>query len=426
MSKKCLLLMPFSDPDGTNSPYWSGLYLSLSHRVRATLPNYDCELFYIGSGAILPNLLVRIVGSDLILCDLTHMKPNVLFELGASIMLGKPTILLAQGPSPIPSDISNYAFINYSFNEEEGRLNFPQNGERCLFEQSLEYMTERYTSESFISTDTTLARTLKAIASALKHAIKLERENAILAPALKSLFDTLVSDNAKELSDFIENNKKNVSVRIEGPKILFNVLIALLDNLTHEDRYDSITWKKHWTGPNEQDSLRFLKRIVQNAEDLPTMRRVFLVGVNQSDREGWVVNPEDQKAVKNYYNATLNLPHKIKNRVLFLPDQLITPVAAVCHMGRITKGTSTVYVFSEYSDNGALNSFRLVRDGTFNWDYEDFWDLSTAMEKFAWNVTPLPVSFESARFSRTADAIRFEPSLETLLDRVGAPRVQLS
>lgn len=412
--------MPFSDPDGTNSEHWNGFYTSLSRRILNALPDYECEQFNIGAGVILPNLLVKIVGSELIICDLTHLKPNVLFELGASIVLGKPTILLARGVSAMPSDISNYAFVKYSFDEQAGVLSFPSSGGCDLLEKSLEFMSVRYESESFVNTDSNLAKILKAISNTLKHAIQLETENAILAPALKSLFDNLVSEYARELSDFIENNRKSVTVRIDSPKILFDVLISLLNNLAREDRYDSITWKKHWTGSNQKDSERFLRAILRNADDLPSMRRVFLVGLNGLYEDGsWLVDQEDRIAVKMYFNAIRTLPHMIKNRVLFLPQRLIDPVADVCHMGRITKNTSIIYVFSQYSDAGSLNSFRLVRDRTFNWDYEDFWNLSVAMEAFDWSSEALTVPLDSARFSGPLNNIRYEPPLEELLNHLG-------
>ena len=413
--------MPFSDPDGTNSEHWNKFYTSLSRRVLNTLSDYECEQFKIGAGVILPNLLAKIVSSDLILCDLTYMKPNVLFELGASMVLGKPTLLLARGEFAMPSDISNYAFVKYNFDEHAGVLTFPSSGGCDLFEKSLEFMSVRYKAESFINTDSNLAKILTAISNTLKYAIRLETENAILAPALKSLFDNLVSDNAKELSDFIENNKKSVTVRVESPKILFDVLIALLDNLGPEDRYDSITWKKHWTGSNQKDSERFLRAILRSAEDLPSMRRVFLVGVNGLDEYGsWLVDQEDRIAVKMYFEALRGLSDVVQSRVLFLPQRLVDPVADVCHMGRITKNKSIIYVFSQYSDAGSLNSFRLVRDRTFKWDYEDFWNLSVLMKDFDWSSESLTVPLDKARFSGSLDNIRYDRPLEELLDRLGA------
>jgi hypothetical protein len=419
MAKKCLILMPFSDPDGTNSEHWDRLYTALSRRIHTILSDHECEQFKIGAGVILPNLLAKIVGSDLIICELTYLKPNVLFELGASIVLGKPTILLARSASTMPSDISNYAFITYSFDEQLGALTFPSSAGCDLLEKSLKFMTVRYTPESFINTDSNLAKILKAISNTLKHAIQLETENAILAPALRSLFNNLVSENARELSDFIENNKKSVTISIESPKILFDVLIALLNSLAPADRYDSITWKKHWIGGNEQDSERFLRAILKSAYNLPAMRRVFLVGVNSFDNDAWLVDQEDRIAVKGYFDAIRNLRDTVQNRVLFLPLGLVDPVAEVCHMGRITKDTSVIYVFSQYSDAGLLNSFRLVRDKIFDWDYEDFWDLSVPMGAFNWSSEPLIVSPDRARFSGPSDNTFYEPLLEKLLHHLG-------
>src|SRR6185369_215889 len=156
----------------------------------------------------------------------------------------------------------------------------------------------------------------------------------------------------------------------------------------------SITWRKHWTGGNYKDSERFLTEILSSADDLPAMRRVFLVGVKDHDnRASWLVDPQDQSAVKMYYKAIGALSHKVQNRVLFLPQALIDSVAGICHMGRITKNTSTIYVFSHYSDDGgALDSFRLARDWAFKWDYDDFWDVSFPLEDVDWSKEPVTIA----------------------------------
>jgi len=87
-------------------------------------------------------------------------------------------------------------------------------------------------------------------------------------------------------------------------------------------------------------------------------------------------------------------------------------------MGRITKAATTIYVFSKYSDDGSHNSFRVVRNKTFNWDYEDFWKLSVNMGKFNWKNKALAVSFKDLRFSGSPNNIVYAPTLKSLLERL--------
>jgi len=426
MAKKCLLVMPFSDPGGTNAQYWDYFCQVLSERVEAILPEYKCDRFKIGIGDILSNLIRALVSHDLIICDLTFLKPNVLFELGISMVLQKPIILLVQGDTPIPSDFSNFAYIKYDFDEKKGEIIFPSNERQDLFEKSLKDITQKYLPESPISSDSNVIRILKTIANALKHAIKLEAENAILAPALRSLFDNLISENAEKLSNFIEENKKSVTIKIESPKILFDILIAILNDLSSEDQYDSITWRKHWIGNNYEDSHRFLRAILRKAEDAPKMRRIFLVGITSCNQDGsWNTNPNDITAVNLYYKTVRMLSHRVENRVLFLPDCLIDPVAEICHMGKITKGDSVLYVFSRYSDTGSLESFRLNRDADFKWDFKHFWDLSIAMNLFNWESQMLTIPAQYALFSDTPEGMRYNERLDSLLDKIEVQKAKV-
>jgi hypothetical protein len=54
--------------------------------------------------------------SAIILADLTSMNPNVLYELGVAITIGKPIIIITQNKEYVPTDLQSYEFIQYKAN----------------------------------------------------------------------------------------------------------------------------------------------------------------------------------------------------------------------------------------------------------------------------------------------------------------------
>ena len=65
-------------------------------------------------GVILQDIIQGIVGSDVILAEITPVNANVFYELGYAHALNKPTILLANRETEeLPFDISGYRVIFY-------------------------------------------------------------------------------------------------------------------------------------------------------------------------------------------------------------------------------------------------------------------------------------------------------------------------
>jgi hypothetical protein len=65
-------------------------------------------------GVILQDIIQGIVGSDVVLAEITPVNANVFYELGYAHALNKPTILLAnRNTEKLPFDISGYRVIFY-------------------------------------------------------------------------------------------------------------------------------------------------------------------------------------------------------------------------------------------------------------------------------------------------------------------------
>lgn len=65
------------------------------------------------AGSITEQLYEAIEKSDLIICDITHSNPNVMYELGYAHALRKPVILISQRSEHMPFDVRSVRMLYY-------------------------------------------------------------------------------------------------------------------------------------------------------------------------------------------------------------------------------------------------------------------------------------------------------------------------
>ena len=61
----------------------------------------------------LQDLIRSLVGSDIIIADITDTNPNVLYEIGYAVGAGRPTIVITQRLEEIPADLGNRPIFQY-------------------------------------------------------------------------------------------------------------------------------------------------------------------------------------------------------------------------------------------------------------------------------------------------------------------------
>lgn len=66
-----------------------------------------------GPGLIIADIAREISTSQLVIADITPMNPNVYFEVGYSIALNKPLILLAKKGTKLPFDVAGFRVLFY-------------------------------------------------------------------------------------------------------------------------------------------------------------------------------------------------------------------------------------------------------------------------------------------------------------------------
>lgn len=65
-------------------------------------------------GVLMNQIKSAITKSDLVLCDISGLNPNVFYEIGFAHALGKPTIVVCDESTKLPFDISHYRAIMFS------------------------------------------------------------------------------------------------------------------------------------------------------------------------------------------------------------------------------------------------------------------------------------------------------------------------
>lgn len=85
--------------------------------VKEVCKDYDVNVLradeVMGSGLIISDIAREIYESQLIIADITPTNPNVFFEVGYSMALGKQMIMLAKKDTPLPFDIAGFRVLFY-------------------------------------------------------------------------------------------------------------------------------------------------------------------------------------------------------------------------------------------------------------------------------------------------------------------------
>src|SRR5262245_10366253 len=77
------------------------------------------------AGRITDRLLQEIQSASLCIADLTGSKPNVMWEVGYAMALGKPTIIITQEKGELPFDIQDMETLKYDRNHLSETLGHP-------------------------------------------------------------------------------------------------------------------------------------------------------------------------------------------------------------------------------------------------------------------------------------------------------------
>jgi len=109
---KAFIVMQFSSP---YNEVYSHVIKNVCDREEFKIEAVRADEIY-GPGIIIKDVIDRIAKSQVVIADISPDNPNVYFEVGYALALGKPIILLAQRRKPgepLPFDLSAFRVLFY-------------------------------------------------------------------------------------------------------------------------------------------------------------------------------------------------------------------------------------------------------------------------------------------------------------------------
>lgn len=118
----CFVIMPFAVE-------FDDVYAAIKTTVEGVAPDSRGRCFRLDearpAGRITERLLAELRSATLCIADLTETKPNVMWELGFAMALGKPAIIITQSVPSLPFDIKDMQSIEYDRNRLNATLTAP-------------------------------------------------------------------------------------------------------------------------------------------------------------------------------------------------------------------------------------------------------------------------------------------------------------
>ncbi len=112
-SNICGIIMPISETDGCSRSHWEEVRKILAEAITSAdfYPQMvsDDEAVNVIQRTIVQN----VYDNDMVICDISAKNPNVMFELGMRLTFDKPTVIVKDGDTESPFDVSIIKHIEY-------------------------------------------------------------------------------------------------------------------------------------------------------------------------------------------------------------------------------------------------------------------------------------------------------------------------
>jgi len=118
----CFVIMPFDQE-------FDDVYVSIKASVQRAASSKGCRCFRLDesrpAGRITDRLVQELQSATLCIADLTGNKPNVMWEVGYAMALGRPTIVITQHLQELPFDIRDMQSLQYDRSRLSASLGRP-------------------------------------------------------------------------------------------------------------------------------------------------------------------------------------------------------------------------------------------------------------------------------------------------------------
>ncbi|CQR76116.1 hypothetical protein [Enterobacter hormaechei] len=252
--KTCFVIMPIADHPDYTPGHFTRVY---EHLIKPA-----CEAAGFkerraddpkASHMIMFDILKNIVECDMAICDLSSKNANVFYELGLRQAFNKKTILITDGLTNTPFDISGFRYVKYS---ESLRVDTVKN-------DILEISAMLKETESASEEDINSIVNLLKIQPAEVNKIQLNDQESVLYELIKNLDAKITSLSSNGASEYIsKTDKKHVpstrkSLGLFSGKTfeeLFAMDKTVMKNYTF---YEGDTYLGEYVGVNEDGELVF-------------------------------------------------------------------------------------------------------------------------------------------------------------------------
>lgn len=112
--KSCFVIMPISQQVGYGTGHFDFVYEDIikpSIEATGMVPIRADET--INTNLIQLDILRKVIGSDMAICDMSAKNPNVFYELGVRQAFDKPTVLMTDNITSAPFDVSSLRYVEY-------------------------------------------------------------------------------------------------------------------------------------------------------------------------------------------------------------------------------------------------------------------------------------------------------------------------
>lgn len=113
--KKCFAIMPIADHEDYETGHFSRVY---NHLIKPACEKAGFSAIRAddakASHMIMFDILKNIIECDMAICDLSSKNANVFYELGLRQAFNKKTILITDGRTNTPFDITGFRYVKYS------------------------------------------------------------------------------------------------------------------------------------------------------------------------------------------------------------------------------------------------------------------------------------------------------------------------
>lgn len=125
----CGLVIPISSMDDEiyTEEHWNGVKQIIEECLQKS-EKYDYKVKIVsesdGANIIQNNIIQGLYKSDIIICDVSNLNPNVMFELGVRIMFDKPVVIIKDSNTKFVFDVSaiEHMIYNRTLHYSETRL----------------------------------------------------------------------------------------------------------------------------------------------------------------------------------------------------------------------------------------------------------------------------------------------------------------